>query len=450
MSGGQGNEIRSGAGFSTIGGGNGNAIEGTLDGTIAGGFQNLISGGSTFGTIGGGNGNSILGGLDSTIGGGFQNTIDATYATIPGGNRNSVMADFGFAAGRRARSAHQGTFVWGDSTDEDFASTGDNQFIIRAQGGVGIGTNTPSADLDVAGSGWFRGDVGGLPASAGKGVRIFFNDAVATNEYASVFGYDYSTFTPQNMVLQQPGGNLGIGNSSPTARLDVAGDGRFTGGLDVESSGAPLSVDSVNGNCFKIELKENGVTTSYLGSQSHSGVQYAFAVANSNAVTHMVVQQNGFVGIGTNPSHILHINGIGRSTSSTWATSSDERAKENIWEVTGSLDRLSRLRPVKFEYKEEYAGEHQGYDGEYTGFIAQEVEEVFPEMVSVSPDTIGGQPVEDFRVLNTGSMTPHLVSGLQELRAEKDRQIQQLQAENKSLQDRLNQLEKVVQSLMAQ
>ncbi|MBK7146596.1 MAG: hypothetical protein IPH76_15795 [Xanthomonadales bacterium] len=48
----------------------------------------------------------------------------------------------------------RGTFVWADYQDADFVSTGPNQFLIRAQGGVAINTNTPeeTAALTVAGN----------------------------------------------------------------------------------------------------------------------------------------------------------------------------------------------------------------------------------------------------------------------------------------------------------
>ena len=46
---------------------------------------------------------------------------------------------------------HQGSFVWADSTDADFASTGDNQFLVRASGNVGINTAAPGSALTVGG-----------------------------------------------------------------------------------------------------------------------------------------------------------------------------------------------------------------------------------------------------------------------------------------------------------
>lgn len=63
------------------------------------------------------------------------------------------MGAYSFAAGTQAKANHTGAFVWGDNTFADFASTGNNQFLIRAGGGVGVGTNAPAAQLHVSSSG---------------------------------------------------------------------------------------------------------------------------------------------------------------------------------------------------------------------------------------------------------------------------------------------------------
>jgi hypothetical protein len=140
------------ADFGSIGGGWGNMVKGNSS-TIAGGFGNTISN-SADATIAGGTRNTIRdGALRSAIGGGTLNVItNARFGTIPGGAQNEVAADFGFAAGNRAHASHTGTFIWADSTEADFVSTGQNQFLIRANGGVGIGINNPQAKLHVAGT----------------------------------------------------------------------------------------------------------------------------------------------------------------------------------------------------------------------------------------------------------------------------------------------------------
>ena len=117
------------------------------------------------------------------------------------------------------------------------------------------------------------------------------------------------------------------------------------------------------------------------------------------------------------PSHILHINGIGRSTQSTWATSSDQRVKDNIEDISEAGVLLNQFRPVRFDWKKSYRPDSS--QREY-GFIAQEVERIIPEMVTTVEENVGEEVVSDFRVLNTSALTPLLVKGYQELAKENE------------------------------
>ena len=113
--------------------------------TIGGGISNIASGSLTF--IGGGQGNHATE-VYTTIGGGASNTASGYASTVPGGFSNTALMDFSLAAGKRAKANHAGAFVWGDNTNADVASTGTNQFIVRASGGIWLGTtSTPSITI---------------------------------------------------------------------------------------------------------------------------------------------------------------------------------------------------------------------------------------------------------------------------------------------------------------
>ena len=85
---------------------------------------------------------TITDGYFATVSGGRTNTASNKYATVPGGLDNTAGGEISFAAGRRAKALHNGSFVWGDYTDADIASTGNNQFIVRASGGTAIYSNS--------------------------------------------------------------------------------------------------------------------------------------------------------------------------------------------------------------------------------------------------------------------------------------------------------------------
>jgi hypothetical protein len=91
-------------------------------------------------------------GSEATVGGGNGNIASGDGATIPGGWGNAATGNYSFAAGYRAKAEHSGSFVWADNTKADFTSTADAQFLIRAGGGVGIGTNAPDTQLHIVGN----------------------------------------------------------------------------------------------------------------------------------------------------------------------------------------------------------------------------------------------------------------------------------------------------------
>lgn len=128
---------------SFIGGGYSNLANGS-HGTIGGGDNNQVAG--TAGFVGGGANNWASG--YAVVAGGQNNTANPD-GTVPGGQFNFAGGNYSFAAGFRAKAYFDGDFVWADSTDADFGAAAANQFIVRAGGGVGLGTASPANQLHV-------------------------------------------------------------------------------------------------------------------------------------------------------------------------------------------------------------------------------------------------------------------------------------------------------------
>ncbi|MBL8243465.1 MAG: hypothetical protein JNL89_04730, partial [Rhodanobacteraceae bacterium] len=155
---------------SSVGGGSGNASTST-ESTVAGGRSNLASG--AFSVVGGGFGNEASGqsatvaggalnsatGGNSFVGGGSSNTASGTQSGVAVGSNNCAGGVFSSASGRRAKirpgtssgapadgcnavalsgdaDGDEGTYAWADATDRSFTSTGANQFLVRASGGL--------------------------------------------------------------------------------------------------------------------------------------------------------------------------------------------------------------------------------------------------------------------------------------------------------------------------
>jgi len=277
-----GNSVTSGAWGAVIGGGghaaNTNQITDSLC-TIAGGFRNQA--GDNAGTtadkggaaVGGGALNTAAG-VFSVVGGGSSNTASGDISVVPGGFVNQAGGYASLAAGRRAkvRSAadvgggdtdgDQGTFVWADTTEADFTSTGPNQFLVRASGGVGIGTTAPEGELHVRGDDTL-GELIVTPgvANAIAQVRLTENTSASLG---AIMRYDGASFNewqvlglssngeegPHLVVRRDEPSRVGIGRTSPAHPLHVGTDA-------TNGNGAHVTVAGVWTDASSREFKEN-------------------------------------------------------------------------------------------------------------------------------------------------------------------------------------------------
>jgi trimeric autotransporter adhesin len=122
----------------TVGGGYDNTASNDYA-TVGGGVENTASGFAA--TVGGGQSN-IASDTVATVGGGLVNTASGYAATVSGGYGNIASGEYSFAAGQFASALHDGAFVWADaSTTDPITSTIDNQFLVRASGGITLYTD---------------------------------------------------------------------------------------------------------------------------------------------------------------------------------------------------------------------------------------------------------------------------------------------------------------------
>ncbi len=162
LSGGGGNTVSNDE--ATIGGGFFNTAGGYAA-TIGGGFGNAASGDE--GTVGGGLGNTSSGQY-ATVAGGSGNSSSGPAATVPGGNQNIAAGAYSFAAGQQAYAGHSGAFVWADSQSGTYFSDRNNQFKIRAGGGV---------VMDVSGAAGVNPSALYVHSTSGTGVGLYVAEA---------------------------------------------------------------------------------------------------------------------------------------------------------------------------------------------------------------------------------------------------------------------------------
>jgi hypothetical protein len=300
---------------------------------VSGGYNNIAN--DFAATVGGGEFN-ISSGDSSTVGGGQGNTASGNSATVGGGYYNIASGDYSFAAGNTALALNDGAFVWADDSSSAFASTANNQFLVRAQGGVGINTNNPGTNaLMVNGNVTatsFTGSGSGLTGLQGANLTGAVPSASLTSVPSASLTGTINNARLSGVALTSGGnaftgnqtvssGSVGIGTSTPNAPLAVVGN-IYMGtqranttfnqigdtiylGAEQKFLGNTLGI-SVDGSTDWINLMANSLSAGIM-----FGVSSSTANPHSNITPLMVIKSNGNVGIGaTNPVENLTIAGV--------------------------------------------------------------------------------------------------------------------------------------------
>jgi hypothetical protein len=236
--------------------------------------------------------------------------------------------------------------------------------VIQADGKVGIGTGTPHARLEVLGRPEQPGTAFFVPDPA-KGGNISHVHWDPTGDW-----YIRSASGAGKVVIQDSGGNVGIGTANPAQKLHVAG--QF------------LRVDGVS------------AAQAEVGSEGNNSIVFG----TRNAGLSLADFRNLTVGFDTNNA---------AAWLTLWCRSvtevSDARAKTNVEPLSGALAKVGRLRGVSYEWK----GDAE--PARHVGLIAQEVQQVVPEAVSVNERGAG---------ITYSALIPVLVEAIKELKAEVD------------------------------
>ena len=216
------------------------------------------------------------------------------------------------------------------------------------------------------------------------------------------------------------------GSVDVTGTASVSGNASV-GGLRVGGGGAPADTAEVAGN-VRIGTFSGGnplrFTSVWSGFPDSATNQAEICNSVESQYTSLMI-----VGNRSRPNQSNRIVGVwdrlevhGQSCATSFCNLSDGRLKTDVATITDPLERLARLRGVSFRWCEAPAGDGDAYmpsplpspqaSPEY-GVVAQEVEEVFPSLVS----RMGAQ--EHLGVDYSG-LTAVLIEAVKQLRAEND------------------------------
>jgi hypothetical protein len=311
-------------------------------------------------------------------------------------NTFAVGTDGGGATGFIYTSGTGGTFpldFYGELILQSSPRTGYNNGIslvtgttspsvklrISEVGNVGIGTTSPNELLEVSGT----SPIIRVLATSGNstlrltdnGVRNWDLKVVDVSDYFEVGG------TSATSLVVTGAGNVGIGTTSPTDKLDVNGAVYIRGG-----------------NSLKLDNTSNNYVAQISNGGSSGASTLVFQTGGS---ARMRIINNGNVGIGTaTPSTELEV--VGTITCTTLVETSSMSSKTNIKKLTSQTEKIAKLSPVSFNYKINNKCS--------LGLIAEEVAKVYPELVEYENDRALG--------VNYSKLTSVLISAVNELAAE--------------------------------
>jgi hypothetical protein len=271
--------------------------------TITGSTINALTGRMGIGTSAPAQALDIVNSASATMGVRLQNQFSAGYLSM--GAVVGVNSYIGLQAGASTTSA---------LTTPTLCVTNANN--------VGIGTANPGHPLDINGSSTVlarfqsTADFARIVLDGPSGGDIIYKVAGVSRWGIACIGNHLQFLlndSPSTVpVTFTSGGNVGIGNTTPYGLFNLhsayVGSGIFpTQGLTISTTnGTPWQVGAIIGY---IAANTGGSTSGFPGGLAFQ-TKPADSLTTSNLITRMVIDSNGYVGIGiTNPGYLLDVNG---------------------------------------------------------------------------------------------------------------------------------------------
>lgn len=217
----------------------------------------------------------------------------------------------------------------------------------------------------------------------------------ATDRLFVIGNGNFGTGTRSDAMVVLKNGNTGIGVSNPTYKLHL---GNSNNGLRIEGP----------------ELYGSGGSALNIG-----GVGDVVVDANGVVGGRFLIKENGNIGINkTNPGYKLDvggdINASGQVRANGVVLSSDARFKQNITTLPDALNNLLQLRGTNYFFNTNSFPEKNFLSDKQMGVVAQEVEKIYPELVSTDKD--------GYKSVNYIGLIPVMIESIKE----QQRQIDEL------------------------
>ena len=343
-------------------------------------------------------------GLNNTASGvyslAFGNSNSATAANAHAfGNSNTASGAYSLAGGSSSQATGSYCFAFGNSNNiGGFASAGFGT-------GNSITGTTPDKNF-VAGHG----------------------NTITSSNTSTAFGYGNSIASATNGFAAGWNNTVGGTHAFAFGRELIANEWQaFSVGFNVDATGG-YCISMGHGNMNMDDSGCMGICDRIITSDGISTILRSTAENQFNA------RFRGGYRLFTNGTLTTGVSLAANGTS--WSSISDRRSKNSISEIKYGLNTVMQLRPSMYKYN--------GNDNTSLGFIAQEVNEVIPEVIEQT--TMG--PNHDYLAIKYTEMIPVLTKAIQELNAKievLEKENERLKSGNEKLVSEVNQLNEMHQ-----
>ena len=316
-----------------------------------------------------------------------DNTLDFTVGTLNQSTTGNAATATALATGRNFS-------ISGDITASAVSFDGTGNVALSAT----IDDNSvDAAALNISGN----GTAGQAVLSDGDGSFSYGSSGKTTEEIQDIVGGMVSSNTESGITVTYQDGDGTLDFSVGTLNQDTTGNAATATTLE--------TARTINGVSFNGGSNITTLTAGTGVSVSGTAVSIGQAVATSSDV-----QFDSF-GVGTAASGTT---GEIRATNDITAFySSDISLKENINPISNALDKLSQIGGYTFDWTDKFIKERGGEDDYFmrkkdTGIIAQEIEEILPEVVATRPNGT--------KAVKYDKLTPLLIQAIKELKTELD------------------------------
>ncbi len=308
---------------------------------------------------------------------------------------------------------------------------------------VGIGTTTPQTDLHLNPNG-----AGSILIGTNKYSGGYTNLEMGVNTQSNGYGFIQATksagINGGDLILNQSGGNVGIGANTPQTDLHVNpnGAGSILIGTNKNSGGytnLEMGITSQSGGKGYIQSTNVSGTSygdmhlnpsgGYVGINlptgttafapldiKQSSINRGLRLRNTYNSNGWDIASNGTLNFYVGGLYVLEIGQDG-----SYNQISDQRLKTNVVKMENVLDKVMALKPSKYQYINNNPTHKIS-----TGFLAQEIMPIFPELVSDFKHPTGD--TTDNTVYHTINYTGFSVIAIKALQ-EQQQQIESLKAQ---------------------